>query len=491
MSCPHCNGQIMARVSPSAPVAPRQVIPPPVPAPGGQTTAYDPLAFLATAIETPVVRKPPSESHAAHINQHWLLAIALSVLLLVIGGTIVLIIAGLNGEQADNRTSRSPTVPAPADRAQPEHKRPDVERGAVQPRAISLPNLAEPAATATKPDGRKTTANDPRVGAKPIPVDASALAAEFQENSNTAAEKFLTKTLELNGPVKEIVLDRAKDVITLRKGSERPSIDFASGRSDTGPIVVYDNGDKLWIVKCHFAANDETKTAIASIKAGDDAIIDGTCGGYGDNSLESVPPDGVPTNPLLRFGVIDIEACKLVSVARKNAKPQPARTEDAATILKNAAADWKKALAKANNDLIAAFEKAHKEAVAAHDGFGAQSVNADKNAFEQRKVYPRSKIMRPYLNDYLEQRADADGNLIAAFEKAMSVCKRNQEVAKLADLQREQKEFASSEEAIIDAIKKGDPLPTVAANTGEYLKRLSIRLRAQIDEIANPLCQYD
>ncbi len=158
---------------------------------------------------------------------------------------------------------------------------------------------------------------------------------------------------------------------------------------------------------------------------------------------------------------------------------------DAATILKNAKAEWTQAVDKANAELKASFDKAHADAVSAHDGYSAQAITADKKAFDQQKVYPRSKAMRPYLENYLKHRATAADAFVRAYDEAVVASKNGLDVAMTDAIVEQKSEFIAGEEKAKEAIATGTPLPEAAMKTTEYLAELSTRLRARIDAIAH------
>ena len=180
---------------------------------------------------------------------------------------------------------------------------------------------------------------------------------------------------------------------------------------------------------------------------------------------------------------IPIDAKTLAAAFQENpdAAAKAERAEDAATILKKAEGTWAKSLVLAHDNLSDEFDKALQEAVTNRDPAAIQSIKADRVPFHTQRIFPRSVAMRPYVNQYLHQRADADKKLIAAYDKAILMRKGEQEMAQASALQDELKQFGVEEAEIRDAIKTGIPLP---ASTRRLLKDFSILLHARITEIA-------
>jgi hypothetical protein len=316
---------------------------------------------------------------------------------------------------------------------------------------------------------------------KPIQVDADRLSAEFQSNPNAATRKWLTKSAQIRGTVKSV----------LPKGNNE-LLDIGRGSGD-GPVLIFESGDKPYLVRCHLESADGKETEMTAIEAGAIAIVDGVCTGVGRNALdyEAITGQSPPSSPV-EFGFIDIEQCKLVSVRNSGAPRKQNRAvadikDDPATIVRDAKAAWQKALDEANADLAASIEEAHKDAVAARDTAALQSIATDKSALEQQNVYPHSKVMRPYLEAYLKKRSNAAETLIRAYDEAVGVCKNdvnfsNDEMA--TTIGDEKQAFVALEAKTKDAIQAGKPLPEAPSGSAEYLKRLSKRLSLELDAVA-------
>ncbi len=293
-NCPRCKGQLqMPAVAPAAVAESRQPVPPPVQGSAvgivGRKPSQDPLDFLTSDRQPTVRNTKPAQISGVH--QPWVLGA--SALLLLLTVVVVAIIIALNNGHKDDLPPHSLTTQGQAVSSEPAAKRPVV---VVPPRALGRDNDSKPQQIGSK-SGNGIAARDQQLDPIPIQIEARSLAADFQENADSAALKWLSKHVEVQGDVKT----------TLPNGENNL---LAIGRvPDKGPILILDGGEKRWLVRCHFDATDENKAVIAAIEAGAVVAIDGVCSGYGENAVdfEAIAADGSPPSKPIKYGFVDIE----------------------------------------------------------------------------------------------------------------------------------------------------------------------------------------